>query len=721
MIHFCVIDLKNKMFLFFVAARVNERKIVSNDDGNFIVEDSEFYDLKTIDWRNTESSGAALFVCRNKNNNVFVKNSTFSDCVANLGGSIYVSDCFSAILNSSFVRNIAEKMGGAIVSIRGTIQINSSNFLYNYVSANHGAAAIISPILPVKIIGCQFIGNKAGMSSGALSVIEGNTIIKETVFAENKAGHECEIDVYTGRTPAGGALWLQGGSVTSFDCIMDLVIFDDNRAIDNIQKGSDIAIFGKVSLDVNNSRVYTNGFYDTLSVYYVQEDQIDGSIKFFENQNYPEDYPKKLSDYTDFDKEINSPFTAELSIDEKVPMLNAELLEKKGIKGVHSIRKENIIPITPLYGPDYFVESKSFLIGTEKKYDEINTKTYTSYKSNFTAKFTTFVDCIALGDTSSIKKNKVFDNGGVIAGYYIDITISSCDFTNNYARNGGAVYALLSNFIVNDSSIANNFKGNRALYDGSAVFLEYSNFSITNVNFQDNNNTDENGKAAVYFFASHGNLTGVNFKDNSGGSIAFTGYSIYNLTSNITNVCFAVTADSIMGYDIIATGNNVINTTNGYFCSNRKEFFSLFNTTNAEIIIDDGIATFGETCTVCKMDLSPKGNSADEGDSTKKKDSGLGSLGIIFIVLGTLVVISVISIIIYVVKKNQDDDSSDEYYSDESTKTTSKSTPAAAAVPKALEEVPSVSLKNPMCTVSVEDTSDSLFDDIDVTDDVGEI
>jgi hypothetical protein len=282
-----------------------------------------------------------------------------------------------------------------------------------------------------------------------------------------------------------------------------------------------------------------------------------------------------------------------------------------------------------------------------------------------------------------------------------------------------AIYASNANLTINDISKANNFIGNRAIYDGSAIFLEYSNFSILNVYFNGNNNTDKNGTGALYFYISVGNITGVSFHNNNRGSIAFAGFSPNQLNSTVKNACFYA-ADYIKGYDIFVDGTNAVNTTEGYFCSNRGMHTSLRNTSTAIINVDIYIATFGGACTVCKMSLSSSGENADLGEiDQNKKKSIIESLAIIFIVLGTFIVITIISIIIYLVRKNRNEESSYEYYSEESTKTTSKF--ISATIPKENEEIPTVSLKNPLCTVSIDNTSDSLFDDLEISDDVGEV
>ena len=126
--------------------------------------------------------------------------------------------------------------------------------------------------------------------------------------------------------------------------------------------------------------------------------------------------------------------------------------------------------------------------------------------------------------------NNTAQNGGAI---YFDKTgnVENCNFTNNKATGddsyGGAVY------FNHDGTVSNcNFSANTATYgDGGAVYFN-SNGSVTNCNFTDN----EAFQGGAVYFCDEGTVTNCNFTNNqasvNGGAVYFQN------TGNVTNCNF---------------------------------------------------------------------------------------------------------------------------------------------------------------------------------------
>ena len=105
--------------------------------------------------------------------------------------------------------------------------------------------------------------------------------------------------------------------------------------------------------------------------------------------------------------------------------------------------------------------------------------------------------------------------------------VTNCNFINNSASYGGAVY------FWNQGNVSNcNFTGNNATGDGGAVHF-WGQGTVTNCNFTNNTATSQGGAIR---FVSTGTVTNCNFVNNTasewGGAIRFSG------TGTVTNCNF---------------------------------------------------------------------------------------------------------------------------------------------------------------------------------------
>ncbi|WP_458453807.1 right-handed parallel beta-helix repeat-containing protein [Methanobrevibacter sp.] len=120
------------------------------------------------------------------------------------------------------------------------------------------------------------------------------------------------------------------------------------------------------------------------------------------------------------------------------------------------------------------------------------------------------------------------DYGGALYFEYGSTgTVTNCNFTNNEAYDGGAVY------FVDKGTVENcNFTDNEATYYGGAIWMYSGN--VENCNFTNNQATYYGG--AVYFY-DNGNVSNCNFTNNQatyeGGAIWMSSGSVENC--NFTN------------------------------------------------------------------------------------------------------------------------------------------------------------------------------------------
>ena len=108
-------------------------------------------------------------------------------------------------------------------------------------------------------------------------------------------------------------------------------------------------------------------------------------------------------------------------------------------------------------------------------------------------------------------------------------TVTNCNFTNNTADYGGAVW-------IHSGTVTNcNFTNNTATYnDGGAVWIYFGN--VTNCNFTNNKATGYFSDGGAVYFQSTGEMTNCNFTNNTatnnGGAVHFQS------TGEVTNCNF---------------------------------------------------------------------------------------------------------------------------------------------------------------------------------------
>ena len=124
--------------------------------------------------------------------------------------------------------------------------------------------------------------------------------------------------------------------------------------------------------------------------------------------------------------------------------------------------------------------------------------------------------------------DNIYNSGRALYVYYSTVSISDCRFQNNYADQGGAIYAWSSHITINGST----FNYNRAYYrygrGGGGIYSSFSTVMVDNTTFSRNN--ARSGGGAIYHYRGNIHVTNTVFSDNraasgSGGAIYMNMYT----------------------------------------------------------------------------------------------------------------------------------------------------------------------------------------------------
>jgi len=143
---------------------------------------------------------------------------------------------------------------------------------------------------------------------------------------------------------------------------------------------------------------------------------------------------------------------------------------------------------------------------------------------NFTDNDAYYGGAVYFSSTGNVTNCNFINNTATIYGggavYFWDQgTVSNCNFTDNDAGGGGAV------FFYEEGTVTNcNFADNTATYYGGAIRM--SSGSVENCNFINNKATGTDTWGGAVFFDTNGEVTNCNFTGNTadyGGAIYFLG------------------------------------------------------------------------------------------------------------------------------------------------------------------------------------------------------
>ncbi len=177
-------------------------------------------------------------------------------------------------------------------------------------------------------------------------------------------------------------------------------------------------------------------------------------------------------------------------------------------------------------------DPKTTIITGENKNRGIDIETYDNYKENINISNLTIKDAsnsgayIGAADTydNILFKNVIFNNnnGGAVNIYSGNPTFKSCEFDNNSATYGGAIYNSSDNIV---NIINSNFNGNIATNEGGAIYNSSGNIAIKRSWFIGNSSKNEGG--AIYNYSDNIKIENSIFSKNFSQSLI--GNAIYSL------------------------------------------------------------------------------------------------------------------------------------------------------------------------------------------------
>ena len=307
----------------------------------------------------------------------------------------------------------------------------------------------------------------------------------------------------------------------SFAAENSVELVDDNSLSDNLD---DIILSDNLMDD--------NCFSDGLAN--------DNGLNAIENNNIlSEDESNEIYEYY-FDSSVADDGNG--SIDNPYKTLNDDRIKPNSIlhfaSGIYNytpIDSENIVNVT-IYGQD---SSNTIINNPLANYTFDVTKIFNIENITFNN-----LQIVLKGDNALLNASNVnfynctakqTDKSGTSCGgaiYSLDknntLILNKCNFYNNYAVYGGAIFTAYADLQLTDCQFINN----SAKHYGGAIYQIYGNMSLSNSSF-DSNRANDGG--AIYIFSKDGFLIESNtFKNNlangSGGAI----YAFYNKNYTIT-------------------------------------------------------------------------------------------------------------------------------------------------------------------------------------------
>ena len=471
----------------------------------------------------------------------FTNNTAINLELGSEAGAIGIYNNATALIKGcNFINNTATQ-GGAIYNSKSNTKIENCNFTYN--TATQGGAIWNNNILSINT--CKFENNNATQRGGAIWN-NGTTTITDTMFKNNQV---TTIQGATGQSYGGGAI-VSHGALEVYDSI-----FDNNIAASkNEEPGGDGGSGGAILIlnNINNVIIYNSTFTRNNARH-------GGAIMFFDSEK--RNQGDKIIDRCTFDD--NSALYSTVLIYSKVTVSNSTFNNNTALGLGSGNTAPGAAAINVLYG---------------------------EYGAN-----ATIINC-------NFTNNKVIDEGkgaeaGAI-GIYNNATayIENCNFINNTAKTGGAIYVnngilsiIGSKFInntatfvtgstrnyggainINIAGIVNikdsSFISNNAT-EGGAIYND-GKLNIINSNFT--NNTAKNYGAGISnkgIVSSPGiiNITGSKFI----GNVATNGSAIYS-NGNWNNI--TINNSSFINNN--ATKGGTIYNTVGAISISASEFIS---------------------------------------------------------------------------------------------------------------------------------------------------
>ena len=496
----------------------------------------------TFENNTARAYGGAVY-CYKTNNNGRI--ATISDCKfiensANTGGgAIYNGAKLITVESSEFIKNTAPNGAGLYIDTYNTagntydIKILSSNFTNNVASTSGSSIFVGTASKYVTIQGCQFNDTNAVFVKGTAAVNE-NTDIKTPNFNNYMVYVDSDGQISLSGNEFNNNLIKNYGTITTL--VTATVCGNDTYYRSLFEFPFDATL-----LDDNNNLVVSNSFkFTTTTLNNVQttysskivEDHMEGV------QNLIIQYDYYFIDATDagIPSLVTRPtilnvipnkgsYTWLQSIIDN--MTDGEILELEcnvtfdkdydtsqynsyRIRGVHFENGMN-------YNKAISIEGNGYTISGDNQARIFNVDTQTSR-------------ALVINNTNFANAN-VSNNGGALKVSIRNFKITNCNFTNNAAGAGGAIYGDASGLTVENC----NFDHNNAFNSGSSIFTSEKGLTVLNSNFTNGHATTGGAVAGTTgdTIVISNSYFADNIADSYGGAVYWhtcSGISIYNST-----------------------------------------------------------------------------------------------------------------------------------------------------------------------------------------------
>ena len=393
-------------------------------------------------------------------NSIFYKNNVYGRY------SVIIDSKDNLIINNStFYNNTISNMDAALVKSESNLTVNSC-FMYNNnnLDGKGGAMHIIAfgNDLYVHIHRCRFANNHAA-NGGAIYVISviSSVTISDCVFTENIAGKK------------GGGLYLEtiGGTLNISGCT-----FDRNYA----QEGGAANMNGKRKFILT---INTCHFIHNIATYF-------GGALYIQCFGYPEYIEMGVIDSNFINNTAQS--GGAMFVDEFMPIPNT--------LNSFSVNNGDFMNNTAKYGGGIFIRKGDLKLFTN---DFVNNQA-----NSGGAIFANDSNVFIL--KSTFNNNTATNDGGAISTHYYlgfsdynyTCNISECDFHNNKAQLGGAVYTDTIRYPTSVKIIidCSNFTDNDAT-NGGALLANFTKVHTVGL-IQIVNNTARNNGGGIYLYWS---------------------------------------------------------------------------------------------------------------------------------------------------------------------------------------------------------------------------
>ena len=498
------VNIKNLKFIN------SKSKAINIKANNLVLENCEFINICN------DYYGGAI---NSFGNNLTIKNCIFSNSTSIYSGGAICTYGDGLTIENSFFDNNRARNGGALYISGDNAELTNNTFTNNYANTS---STIYWTGNMGKLYGGLFESNTAGHSifeeHGTLTVECNNVNISNVTFRNNKgncggairlnAKNGCISNIYCENNTAevGGALRISGDGN-----ILKNSIFIKNQALTS--DGGAIIWEGKQGLIYNSSFIENKA--DSALGGAIESSMFQGEI---DNCTFDKNHAHStgaISGLSSNSKLTNSIFTQN---SEGAVTIYADNVYFANLTFDANYITNNMIDGTALYltGNDHIIENVNFTNNRHKNGEIVSTigDNFRFINCNFINNTgTALLQCYGVIDgcrfisnngantvfwtgmgfgkqrdiNNNVIRNSVFENNkaknGVIEAIMKNQCVIHCNFTNNIAENGGAIYWTGENpYITN-----NIFSNNKATKMGGALYLYALNAYLKDNKFINNN------------------------------------------------------------------------------------------------------------------------------------------------------------------------------------------------------------------------------------------